>query len=373
MQIPTTCCRYVVAMLGNYDASEAFEVDVDGVRKIPIRGPPVELKSIEEGGTYDCWYAQEEQFYMVTVESITEHSTLMVTFEGFDDQDEVPLQYLLVPEDEGHEGEGEHDEKEGHDQEVLEDDHEAHAEEEESAAEDLDPNELAAMEDQDYADDGDLDEKVTEHEEEENEVHEGDEEQHYADDELGHIVSFSLSLADWSVDEFDAEAEESLIDDIANGIGVDPNQVQILSISAGSVIVDAQVVGLEDESAAASVADAIEDAVESGQLLNESFGSCELGHIEISAPDDLPENVDDHQGDDHDALNEDEEAEEDAKRRAEEAEAAREAAEADAAHKAEEEEKAAAEAKAAEAKAAKKAEAAKAEEEEKAAAEAKAA
>ena len=85
---------YVVSMLSGDQESDAFEVDFDGVRQIPERADPVDMETLEQGTPYDCWYAQEEKFYPATIEGLTENGTVMVTFDGFDEQDEIPIQYL---------------------------------------------------------------------------------------------------------------------------------------------------------------------------------------------------------------------------------------------------------------------------------------
>ena len=184
--------RYVVAMLGNYDESEAFEVDIDGVRPIPEREAPVDTSTVKEGAAFDCWYAQDEQFYKVTVDKVLDNTTVLVTFEGFEGQDEVPFQYLAAPE------EGEEEVQEG-----------------EELAEDADPQDLEDGTDADGLDDDDPNEQAEEGEE-------------YPEEDLGHCVVFSLTLSDLSIDDFDEEAEGAFIDDIANGIGVEPNQVQMV-------------------------------------------------------------------------------------------------------------------------------------------------
>ena len=85
---------YVVSMLSGDQESDAFEVDFDGVRQIPERADPVDMETIEQGALYDCWYAPDKQFYPATIEGLTENGTVMVTFDGFDEQDEIPIQYL---------------------------------------------------------------------------------------------------------------------------------------------------------------------------------------------------------------------------------------------------------------------------------------
>ena len=80
-------------MLSN-KKSDAFEIDSDGVRKILERADPVDMETIEQGALYDCWYAPDKQFYPATIEGLTENGTVMVTFDGFDEQDEIPIQYL---------------------------------------------------------------------------------------------------------------------------------------------------------------------------------------------------------------------------------------------------------------------------------------
>ena len=81
-------------MLGNYD-KDLFEVDFDFVRQIPERGVPVDAEELVEGAIYDCWYAQEEKFYAAIIDCETETGTVMVMFDGWEDKDEVPIQYLL--------------------------------------------------------------------------------------------------------------------------------------------------------------------------------------------------------------------------------------------------------------------------------------
>lgn len=39
----------------------------------------MKLKDLKEGQVYDCWYANEEEWYPATVEMITESGTVMVT------------------------------------------------------------------------------------------------------------------------------------------------------------------------------------------------------------------------------------------------------------------------------------------------------
>jgi hypothetical protein len=86
-----------VTLLGDNSTSDAFEVDVDSVRQIPRRGDPIPASSIQEGARYECWYAQEGEYYYATVNIVIEKSTAVVLFDGFQEADEVPLQYLLVP------------------------------------------------------------------------------------------------------------------------------------------------------------------------------------------------------------------------------------------------------------------------------------
>jgi hypothetical protein len=58
---------------------ESHQVEPDCVREIPERAPLLKLKNLKEGKVYDCWYANEEEWYPATVEMITESGTVMVT------------------------------------------------------------------------------------------------------------------------------------------------------------------------------------------------------------------------------------------------------------------------------------------------------
>ena len=84
-----------MTLLGDNSTSDAFEVDVDSVRQIPRRGDPIPASSIQEGARYECWYAQEGEYYNATVNIVIEYSTAVVLFDGFEDQEEVPLKYLV--------------------------------------------------------------------------------------------------------------------------------------------------------------------------------------------------------------------------------------------------------------------------------------
>jgi hypothetical protein len=44
-----------------------------------------------------CRYANDENFYMAMVNSVTETGTVMVTYEGFEEQDEVgELEHVVL-------------------------------------------------------------------------------------------------------------------------------------------------------------------------------------------------------------------------------------------------------------------------------------
>ena len=75
--------------------SDTFEVDVDSVRQIPDHGETLDASSVQEGARYECWYAQEGEYYNATVNIVIEYSTAVVLFDGFEDQEEVPLKYLV--------------------------------------------------------------------------------------------------------------------------------------------------------------------------------------------------------------------------------------------------------------------------------------
>ena len=70
--------------------SDTFEVDVDSVRQIPDHGETLDASSVQEGARYECWYAQEGEYYNATVNIVIEYSTAVVLFDGFEDQEEVP-------------------------------------------------------------------------------------------------------------------------------------------------------------------------------------------------------------------------------------------------------------------------------------------
>jgi len=96
-----------------------------------------------------------------------------------------------------------------------------------------------------------------------------------ADDGAGdHAVSFQVVLEELSAEDFSSKSEEALLTATASALGVPVEQLQVLSVAAGSVVVDIRVIGFKD----ASSAQALVDSLASGALpLATSLESAGIG------------------------------------------------------------------------------------------------
>jgi len=193
---------YVLSMLGNDD--ESFEMQTEHVRPIPERAPLIKRSQLVEGHVYDCWSANEGEWYPATCEMVTESGTVMVTYEGFDEQDEVPLLYLALVED--------------------------------------------------------LDK-----------------------DFKGHSVSFIVTLADLTVDDFTEDKQFSFKESLAGSLGVSSEtQVEVVSCEAGSAIVESQIVKLESEDVANEMAKKVSELAKEGTLLDaDEFGDYCVSDVDV--------------------------------------------------------------------------------------------
>ena len=91
-----------------------------------------------------------------------------------------------------------------------------------------------------------------------------------------------MVLGSISIAEFDDGKRSEVSKGIAGslGLGVTPDQVQILNARAGSVVFDAAVVGLESDEAATGAAKTIKEKAESGTLLDVAkFGPCTVKEV----------------------------------------------------------------------------------------------
>ena len=81
-----------VVMLGEggaFEAHESFCRPLAG-----LDGDPVPLAAVAEGLACHVWYAQGEEYYAAVVDGQEQADTAVVTYTEFDEQEEVPVEYL---------------------------------------------------------------------------------------------------------------------------------------------------------------------------------------------------------------------------------------------------------------------------------------
>ena len=97
--------------------------------------------------------------------------------------------------------------------------------------------------------------------------------------ETGHVVDFAMTLADLSLDKFDAAMRATFTAGLAKALQLAPSQVQITSVTAGSVVVGTRVIGLPDAKATAALASRI--VSDSATLVDAKV----FGRVEIKSSD----------------------------------------------------------------------------------------
>ena len=100
-------------------------------------------------------------------------------------------------------------------------------------------------------------------------------------------VEFALKFEDMSPDSFDGDAKAEFIADMAKAMGVDPTTVKIGKASAGSLVVEVEVVGFTDPGAASEFAKATAEpgslALDPAKYGELSFAKVILAHASLSS------------------------------------------------------------------------------------------
>ena len=97
----------------------------------------------------------------------------------------------------------------------------------------------------------------------------------------GAKVLMAATLKDATVDSFDEVAQKQFVEALAASLGVDPSQIKVAGVRPGSVVVDVEISGLEDEAAAKSVAAAAEDPATQAHFAV-GLEEAGLGGVELS-------------------------------------------------------------------------------------------
>ncbi len=90
--LPANIDSYTVTFLGG---TEPFDLEPTYVRAVVMRGNDGEL-TVVEGCALECWYANDAKYYPAVVDATTDRGTALVTYQGFDESTEVPLEYLNI-------------------------------------------------------------------------------------------------------------------------------------------------------------------------------------------------------------------------------------------------------------------------------------
>ena len=107
----------------------------------------------------------------------------------------------------------------------------------------------------------------------------------------GTKVLMAATLKDATVDSFDDVAQKQFIEALAASLGVDASQIKVAGVRPGSLVVDVEISGLEDEAAAKSVAAAAEDPATQAHLAV-GLEEAGLGGVELSPPTTVTEDAD---------------------------------------------------------------------------------
>jgi len=93
-------------------------------------------------------------------------------------------------------------------------------------------------------------------------------------------VSFEVALADHSISSFDADASSAFRAATASALGVGAQQVEVVSVRAGSVVVETKVIGVNDHATAVSMSKAAANPT----VLAASLAKAGLGRCQVSEP-----------------------------------------------------------------------------------------